>query len=94
MVSWCHDTVVSPVQCFDDEIQQALLLLFLVFLNDEVDPNSGNFVLAGLDVSLLVDVNDLGKSLFFLEGKTVSGSLFPKFLDCFSNRLNRGVMVS
>src|SRR5574341_2430924 len=75
-------------------MQDAVLSILLVVAEDEIDRNSGHFVLAGSQSTPLVGVDDVGYSTFLLKREAMGGRFLAKILHCLPDQFNHGIVVS
>ena len=93
MVSWCRDTVVSPLEGGNHPGQKAHLPVFIVIGHDEVDGDPGDLILAGDDVFASKGIDDPGQRPLLLDREVVGGRFLADLLDRFSDLPDRGVMI-
>ena len=66
MLPWCRDTVVSPIQSYQDFMKDAVLAVFPVIFYYVVDRNSRDLIFASLYAVIFIGVDDVGYGSFFL----------------------------
>jgi hypothetical protein len=63
-------------------------------IDDEVDGDPGNLVLAGPDALIPVGVDNVRYGLLLSTGETVRGGFLAELPGGLSDRFNRGIVVS
>src|ERR1044071_9503911 len=79
MVSWCHDTMVSLIQCFKDFMKNAIFAVFFVIFNNKVNGNSGDLIFARFDASIFVRIDKITNLLLFGFSEPMGCRFLPKF---------------
>ena len=67
-------------------MKDAVLAVFPVIFDYEIDGNPGDLILAGFDTIVFIGVDDVGYGSFFFHGKAVGGCFLAKLLDRFSDK--------
>src|SRR5690606_1925797 len=94
MPPWWHGIEVSSVEGIEDFVQDAVLAVLLVIVDDKIDGDTRDLVLAGFDAAAFVGIDDVGDRFLLLQRKSVGCRFFAKFLDRFPNHFHRGIMVA
>ena len=84
---------MSSIQCLQDKFQDAVLPVLVIVVDEPINGNTGDLVLACSNTTPLVVIDDLGYRLLFLRGKAVRSRLFAKLFDNPADGFDGGVVI-
>ncbi len=74
-------------------MKDAVLAVFPVILDNEIDGNPSDLVFAGLDAVVFIGVDYVSNGSFFFECEAMSGCFLAKFLYRLSDKFKDGFLI-